>query len=402
MTELRFLVLEDHAFQCELAVRSLHRIGFCHVLRAADGCEALSLLHRHGAVDIAICDLRLVGMDGLMFLRKAREAGLVRTVLIVSDLEPDLRRAVERILVQQGLQLLGSIEKPIKFRSLKRILDQQLALSESPLRSSPFHLAQPSEAEVKLGFNRQEFRASFQPKVQLRTGEVVGAEVFVRWMRDGGGVLSPSVFLPVIERCGLLNGMLAELLDQGLATQKLVQSRGLPFHLAFNLNASQMLEPELANTIRLGLQRYDLSAHGLTFEMAEDSLITVSAASIENMVRLRMMGCGLSMEDFEGGHSSLGRFCHMPFSELKLDAGLIRNMVQENRDRTVISSTLKLARDLHMSVVAKGVETEEQLNCVTAMGCEIGQGYYFARPMNSVELVAWLSARACRSAGKLE
>ncbi|CRL51643.1 EAL domain-containing response regulator [Pseudomonas sp. URMO17WK12:I11] len=390
MSELRFLVLEDHAFQCELAVRALQRIGFCHVMRAADGGEALSLLHRHGAVDVALCDLRMIGMDGLMFLRKAREAGLVRAVVIVSDLEPGLRRVVERILVLQGLQLLGSIEKPIRFRPLKRLLDKYLALSGASIRHSPLHLAQPSEAEVRLGFERQEFRASFQPKVQLQTGESVGAEVFVRWVRDGGSVLAPSVFLPVIERCGLLDAMFAELLDQGLATQKLVQSRGRHFHLAFNLNASQMLDPELANTIRLGLQRHELSAHGLTFEMTESSLITASTASLENMVRFRMMGCGLSVEDFGVAFSSPGRLCHMPFSEIKLDAGLTRNMVQENRYRAVINSTLKLARDLDMSVVAKGIETEEQLNCLRAMGCEIGQGYYFARPMSSVELVAWL------------
>lgn len=390
MSELRFLVLEDHAFQCGVAVRALQRIGFLQVLRAADGSEALSLLCRHGAVDIALCDLRMIGMDGLMFLRKAGEAGLVRAVVIVSDLEPDLRRVVERILVLHGLQLLGSVEKPLRLGPLKRILDQYHELSKSFVGHSPLHLAQPSEAEVRLGFERQEFRAYFQPKVQLQTGESIGAEVFVRWVRDGGSVLAPSVFLPVLERCGLLDAMFAELLHQGLAAQRLVQSRGCHFHLAFNLDISQMHDPELANTIRLGLQRHELSAHGLIFEMAERALVKASAASLENMVRLRMMGCGLSIDDFGIGYSSLGRLCQMPFSEIKLDAGLVRNMVQEDRYRTVISSTLKLARDLDMSVVAKGIETEEQLNCISAMGCDIGQGYYFARPLSSVELMVWL------------
>jgi EAL domain-containing protein (putative c-di-GMP-specific phosphodiesterase class I) len=105
------------------------------------------------------------------------------------------------------------------------------------------------------------------------------------------------------------------------------------------------------------------------------------------------MGCSLSIDDFGVGYSSLERLCQMPFNEIKLDAGFIRNMMRQARYRAVIHNTLNLARDLEMTVVAEGIETESQLHSLELMGCDIGQGYYYARPMNSVDFMGWLFER---------
>ncbi|WP_371365425.1 EAL domain-containing protein [Pseudomonas sp. QL9] len=390
MTELRFLVLEDHAFQRVVTVRALQQIGYWDVLQASDGVEALAQLRAGGAVDVALCDLRMIGMDGLMFLRKAGEEGLVRAVVIVSELAPDLLEVVERILLLQGFQLLGSIEKPLRLARLRAVLEGYQSCAKSVDEMVLDRLRRPSLEEILVGLRRQEFRAYFQPKVHLESGESNGAEVLVRWVRDDGSVLSPGAFLPLIARNGLLDVMFAGLLDQGLAMLRLIRSNGRCFRMAFNLDASQMADHGLVSCIRAALERHGLSASGLMFELTEAALIEVPAASLENMVRLRMMGCGLSIDDFGIGYSSLERLCRMPFTEIKLDAGFIRNMVQHDRCRVVVSSALKLAHDLNMAVVAEGIESEEQLNCLKAMGCDVGQGYYYARPMSCVDLMAWL------------
>lgn len=390
MSELRFLVLEDHAFQRAVVVGTLHRIGHRKVLEAADGHEALGLLRMHGPVDIALCDMRMMGMDGLMFLRKAGEAGLVRAVVIISELAPDLRRAVERILVLQDFRLLGSIEKPLEPQVLEKILRQYQAGPEQLVGGSSLQTLQPSEQDIRRGFQRQEFRAYFQPKMSLESGECLGAEVLGRWVRSDGGVLSPREFMPVIERCGLLDALFAELLEQGLGMQGMIQGCGGSFRLSFNLDGSQLVDQRLFDHLRLALQRHSLPATGLTMGLTENALMQASAASLENMVRLRMMGCGLAIDDFGVGYSSLERLCQMPFNEIKLDASFIRNMMQQPRYRAVIRSTLKLARELEMSVIAEGIDSEALLNCVKHIGCDIGQGYYYARPMNSAELMGWL------------
>ncbi|EIM18904.1 EAL domain-containing protein [Pseudomonas chlororaphis] len=393
MSELRFLVLEDHGFQRAVAVKALHKIGHHQVLEASDGHEALLQLRAHGAVDIALCDIRMMGMDGLMFLRKACEARLVHAVVIVSELAPDLRRVVERILALQHFQLLGSIEKPLQTQVLEKILSRYQVCQDQYRGRPAGNAFAPSEQDVRQGLRRREFCAYFQPKLSLDSGECVGAEVLVRWVKRDGSVLSPAEFLPVIERCGLFEALFVDLLDQGLSLQRMIQDYGRSLRLAFNLEASQLEDDHLVDLIRQALQHHELPASGLMLELTEGALVRAPAASLENMVRLRMMGCGLSIDDFGVGYSSLERLCQMPFNEIKLDAGFIRNMMQQPRYRIVIRSMLKLARELEMTVVAEGIETEVQLNCLKQMGCDVGQGYYYARPMSGVDLMTWLFGR---------
>ncbi|MBU4634020.1 EAL domain-containing response regulator [Pseudomonas chlororaphis] len=390
MSELRFLVLEDHGFQRAVVVKALHRIGHYQVLEASDGHEALQQLETQGAVDIALCDLRMMGMDGLKFLRKACEARLVRAVVIVSELAPDLRQAVEQIVALQSFQLLGSIEKPLVTQVLEKILSRYQAEQDRYLSWSTRTVPALLEQDVRQALRRQEFCAYYQPKVCLESGECIGAEVLVRWEKHDGRVLLPAEFLPVIERCSLFEVLFSQLLDQGLSLQRMIQSHGRSFRLAFNLEASQLEDERLADFIRHALQRYELPASGLMLELTEGALVKVPVVSLENMVRLRMMGCSLAIDDFGVGYSSLERLCQMPFNEIKLDIGFTRNMMQQRRYWIVIRSVLKLARELEMNVVAEGIETEAQLNCLKRLGCNVGQGYYYARPMRGVDLMVWL------------
>nr|WP_253219495.1 EAL domain-containing response regulator [Pseudomonas chlororaphis] len=390
---MRFLVLEDHAFQRAVAVKVLHRAGYHEVLEAADGQEALVLLRERGAVDIALCDMRMMGMDGLAFLRGAGEAGLVRAVVILSELAPELRRTVDQILRMQSFRLLGSIEKPLDPHVLEKILKQyrgQCGGDDSSV------IQTPSDQEVRLGLDRREFRAYYQPKICLERSECVGAEVLVRWVRSNTCMLSPVEFLQVVERCNLYDELFADLLDQGLSMQRRVQGYRRDFHLALNFNVSQLASPGLIQVIQGALRRHELSASGLILELDEGAMAKVPDTSLETMVRLRMLGCGLSINDFGVGYSSLERLRQMPFNEIKLDAGFVHNMMQQPRYRTVIRDTLILARELKMKVVAEGIESEAQLSCLTQLGCDVGQGYYYARPMGGLDLMKWLFGRGAK------
>jgi EAL domain-containing protein (putative c-di-GMP-specific phosphodiesterase class I) len=131
----------------------------------------------------------------------------------------------------------------------------------------------------------------------------------------------------------------------------------------------------------------------LTFELTESGLLEAPATSLESLVRLRMMGCRLSIDDFGAGFSSLQRLCQLPFNEIKLDAEFVRTLEHEPRCRAVISSTLALGEALGMSVVIEGIETEAQRQQLLALGCTQGQGYWYARPMSSEDLLQWLPLR---------
>ena len=391
-SSLRILILEDDSFQRAVAVRMFRSLGCHEVFEAADGSQALALLQQVGAVDIAVCDLQMEGMDGLAFLRRAGQSGCIRSVLLSSALSADLRRAAQQVIALLGLQLLGDVGKPLPAKELQALLDKYRG---SCIRAtSPDAVVQPAcEDEVRQALALQQLQAWYQPKFNLRSGEVCGVEVLCRWMHPSKGVLPPALFIPVLERCGLMDELLFAQLDQALSLQEQARIQGYPLNMAFNLQTSQLANSQLTYTLKGILARHGTPGSRLTFELTENGLLQAPAASLENLVRLRMMGCRLSLDDFGAGFSSLQRLCQLPFNEIKLDGEFVRNLEHEPRCAAVIASTLALGNSLGMAVVVEGIETGDQLQRLLAMGCIEGQGYWFARPMSGQGLLHWLQQR---------
>ncbi|MFJ2280759.1 EAL domain-containing protein [Pseudomonas sp. NPDC087803] len=389
---LRILVLEDHPFQRSVAVSMLQSLGCHQVFEASDGAQALALLDEVGTVDIALCDLQMEGMDGLEFLQRVGASGQVRSVIICSSLSADLRRAVHQMVTLLGLELLGDVGKPLHAQVLAGLLDKFVHRPvEAPSPSGAVVLA--SEAAVRQALVDQQLHAWYQPKFNLHTGEVCGVEVLCRWLHPTRGIIAPGQFMPVLERCGLLDSLLFCQLEQALNLHKRAKAQGFALNMAFNLQTVQLANPELANTLKATLARHAVAGSSLTFELTESGLLEAPATSLESLVRLRMMGCRLSIDDFGAGFSSLQRLCQLPFNEIKLDADFIRNLAHEPRCRAAIASTLALGETLGMSVVIEGIETDAQRRELLALGCAQGQGYWYARPMAGADLLHWLQRR---------
>lgn len=388
---LRVLVLEDHPFQRAVAVSMLRKLGCSEVYEAADGVQALAVLQQVGGVDIALCDLCMEGMDGLEFLQQVGHSGLVGSVIISSSLSADVRRTVQQIVSLLGLEMLGDVGKPLQANTLETLLKKHSnGPGVAPPKAARVRLA--SDEEVRWALNEQQLQAWYQPKVDMNTDDVSGVEVLTRWVHPLRGILSPAVFMPVLERCGLLDTLLFMQMNQALSLQRLAKNTGLALDLSFNLHASQLTNSNLTAVIKGILSLHQAAPASLTFELTESGLLEAPATSLETLVRLRMMGCKLSIDDFGAGFSSLQRLCQLPFNEIKLDGEFIRTLLHEPRCQAIVSSTLALGETLGMSVVVEGIETEEQREALLAMGCTQGQGYLFARPMNDVDLLRWLPA----------
>ncbi|UNM22699.1 EAL domain-containing response regulator [Pseudomonas sp. ArH3a] len=386
---LRVLVLEDHLFQRSVAVSLLRQLGCHEVLEASNGAEALAILAATGPVDVALCDLQMEGMDGVEFIQRAGGSGQLGAIIIGSGLPCDVRRAVGQMGQSLGLRMLGEVGKPLQAEALGPLLTA--CLNPLPVELSPLaSTGVASEASVRRGLLDQQLEGWYQPKFDLRTGEALGAEVLVRWNHPIKGVLSPAVFLPTVERCGLLDELLFTLMHQALTLQWQARSQGVSLNVAFNLHASQLSNPQLTSQVKQILAQYQTPGCSVTFELTESGLLEVPAVCLENLVRLRMMGCQLSIDDFGAGFSSLQRLCQLPFNEIKLDAEFVRGLAHEPRCSAVISSTLALGHTLGMAVVVEGIETAEQQQALVELGCTQGQGYWHARPMPGADLLRWL------------
>ncbi|SFB39557.1 EAL domain, c-di-GMP-specific phosphodiesterase class I (or its enzymatically inactive variant) [Pseudomonas simiae] len=394
---LRVLVLEGQLFQQIVTVNLLKELGCQEVFSASNGDQALETLQRVGPVDIVVCDLRMEGIDGLEFLHRVARAGLVGTVILSSTLAKDMREAARQLVKLLGLPLLGDLEKPLRGEALSELLLKHLSDPRiGPTSFKSLEVAQTSE--VRSAMSRQQMETYFQPKVNLLNGDVIGVEALTRWNHPTQGVVLPAVFMPAIESCGLLNELLFSQIKHGMALAREASNRGYVLNIAFNLEPVQLSNPELVSIIRGILCSFGLPASILTFELTESGLLEASATCLESLLRLRMMGCRLSIDDFGVGFSSLQRLCQLPFNEIKLDREFLRGLGHDPRSTAVIKCTLELGRALGMSVVIEGIEKQEQYQQLLELGCVQGQGYFFARPMTGQSFLTWLEKRA--STGK--
>ncbi len=385
------LVLEGQSFQRGTLVKALQYLGVNDILQASDSEQAMVQISRVGGVDIVLCDLSHSAINGLEFLTRVGEGGLARAVALCSDLRPELRRAVEQMTCLSGMQMLGVLSKPTQLYALQEILNRYtrrwLAAEAEPV--PPARL--PSEEDVRRGLAQGEFKAWFQPKFDLKTAELAGAEALVRWQHPVKGLLLPKDFLAAVLAYDLIDEMLRQLLEQGMALLHALHDAGLRLELAFNLHASQLARNDLIDHIDRLLGVHGFPGATLLFEVAENGLLDVPRTTRENLIRLRMMGCGLSIDDFGMGFSSLTLLCQLPFNQLKLDGQLVRS-IDDPRTHAMVSSTVALARALNMSLVIEGVGSRAIRDGLVAMGCSFGQGFHLARPMEAGRLLRWLQA----------
>ncbi|UXY53475.1 EAL domain-containing response regulator [Pseudomonas tohonis] len=389
MKNISILVLEDEPFQRLLAIAALERMGLARIHGAEDGDQALAMLQACGGVDIVLCDLRMAGMDGLAFLRHASQRGLLRAVMLASAVEPVLRQATISMIRCLGVEFLGDLGKPFDIDRATHLL-RGFAPEQEQLPAAPEVIELPSLAEIAEGFERDEFEAWFQPKVDMRDGALRGAEMLARWRHPQHGFLSPAQFLPQMEASGLVDRLFWRLLDQGLAVQQQLAQEGRQVELAINIQPIQLGDRQMVERVARRLMDSGLPGEGLTFEVTETGLLRAPATSLENLVRLRLMGCGLAMDDFGAGYSSLDRLCALPFTQIKLDASFIRKLQSQPRCGAVIRSSVTLAEAMGISLVVEGVETLEQKTRLLELGCVQAQGYYFARPMEGSAFRRWI------------
>lgn len=387
MNSTKILILEDHPMTRQMLVLALQGLGYTNIHTADCGKQAFALLKHEGHFDVLICDIQMPGIDGLTFLREAAEIGYIAALIISSAIAPDLRLAIQQLARLTGYQVLGDLGKPFTRDELKVLMLRYCP--SAPYQVPPTIDELPSATEIQNGLNDGEFIPFYQPKLNLQTLEVIGMEVLVRWQHPLHGLISPGLFLGAMRHFGFLNVMTQTIARQALSFLREQQLIG-ELRLSINVETEQLARPDLLEAVRQNLDAERVPAQSLILEITESGLMQAPITSIENLVRLRLLGCGVSIDDFGAGFSSLQRVCEMPCSELKLDMSFIRSMTHNPRSLAAVDSLLRLSDNLGIQLVAEGIETHEQLTLLQRLGCQIGQGYVFARPLPGPEFMDWL------------
>jgi len=258
---------------------------------------------------------------------------------------------------------------------------------------SPYRLALASE--LRRTVERRELLVEYQPKADLATGAIVGAEALARWHHPRDGFVSPDVFVAVAEHTGLIRALTEHVLDVAIAQCRAWHDQGHGhLRVAVNLSTRNLLDDQLPEIVAELLRRHHLPASALTLELTEGTIMADTARTVGILNRLASMGVSLSVDDFGTGYSSLAYLKRLPVDELKIDRSFVRSMTRDESDEAIVRSTIDLARSLGLAVVAEGVEDEQTWRLLRSLGCDRAQGYFLGRPMTASRFSAWLDERA--------
>jgi diguanylate cyclase (GGDEF)-like protein/PAS domain S-box-containing protein len=244
---------------------------------------------------------------------------------------------------------------------------------------------QSIEGDLGFALERDEFVMHYQPKIDLKTGEITGLEALVRWQHPERGLVGPLQFISVAEECGLMLPIGKWVLRESCRQAKAWQDVGLPIvEMAVNVSSVEFRSDNFLEGISTILRETGLEPRYLELELTESVLMQHAEFSVPLLQKLKAMGVRLAVDDFGTGYSSLSYLRQFPIDTLKVDQSFIHEINAETDEATIISAVINMGRPKHR-VIAEGVETAEQLAFLRAHGCDEGQGYYFGRPMPAAE-----------------
>jgi EAL domain-containing protein (putative c-di-GMP-specific phosphodiesterase class I) len=245
--------------------------------------------------------------------------------------------------------------------------------------------------ELHEAIQTRELIMHFQPKVSLATGRVEGLEALVRWPHPRLGMLPPGTFIELAESAGLMPALTSLALDAALFECESWLAGGLEVSVAVNLSAESLRDDRIVHEVKALLEQHDLPGRLLQLELTEDSLVSDPVSARRVLGQLRDLGVSIAIDDFGTGYSSLSHIKDLPIDELKIDRSFVAGLGSGTAEIAIIRSTIQLAHDLGLRVVAEGVETSAVIGHLAELGCDLVQGYLLGRPVPARELLPALT-----------
>jgi len=386
---LSILLVDDDDFLLGLMSSSLKGFGVRCVATASNGAQVLSMLESGEQFDVILSDLNMPEMDGIELMRHLADRRYLGGVILLTGEHPKILQTAYSLAQAHNLRLLGVLQKPLARDEILQMLN------DFAVDTGVFNVInrgpEISVQELREGIAKGQIIPHFQPRVEIATHRVVGVETLARWQHPDKGLIMPGAFIPLAERHGLIlelsEAMLLSTIKQGAAWL----ADGLDLKLAINVTAEDMEDISIPDRLADIAQTYELPMSNLVLELTESQLMEKLNLTLDTLIRLRLKGITLAVDDFGTGYSNLGQIKRAPFSELKIDRQFVSEGVRDEEGRAILEASILMGGKLGLTVVAEGVETDEEWALVQALGAHEVQGYLIARPMPAELVPAWIS-----------
>ncbi|SDX64665.1 putative bifunctional diguanylate cyclase/phosphodiesterase [Marinobacter mobilis] len=246
------------------------------------------------------------------------------------------------------------------------------------------------EKDLAGALDKAQFHLVYQPQISLENGRIIGAEALLRWEHPERGLVPPDLFIPLAELSGSIVDIGRWVLDQACHQAAQWASEGMPMRIAVNLSAVQLRQHDIVETVLETLERHQLPANRLELEVTETTVMTNLEDAIAKLHRFKRKGIQIAVDDFGTGYSSLTYLKRMPVQHLKIDKQFVRDLLINEEDTRIANTIIDLGKSLNLSVIAEGVETPEQEHYLRQRGCQLAQGYFFSKPLQSQEFESFV------------
>lgn len=406
MTGIRLLILDDDE-SVGNTLKSIAELCGAEVLYTQCPTEFFGSVSDFRPTHIAI-DLAMPEMDGVQVMNLLAEQSCTARIIISSGQGSRVVEAAGRSASFHGLNVVGTLQKPFTVDQVRELLSTNGdAQPQTNVFESPSLVETTvSENAIIHALREREFHVVFQPKVDCETSLLAGFEALARWIHPKLGFVSPETFIGLAEKSGHIDELTKQLVDEALEwfagfNQQLIGSRAMrttcsdwkTITLSLNISAKTLPNAELFDWMMTRCMQLQIDPSRIVLELTETSAADDLVASMEILTRLRLKGFQLSIDDFGTGYSSMLQLVRMPFSEIKIDRSFVMTASVNEEYRTVIRSIIYLGHSLGLTCTAEGLEDAQTLEFLRDLGCDLAQGYYFARPMPASEIGGWMNGK---------
>lgn len=387
------LIVDDDPVYAALAEDLLLDAGFRNVEMASDGSLALSRLDAGlRQPDLMLCDLNMPGEDGVTVIRGLCERTYKGAIIIVSGEARPVIDSVVRLAKMQGLNIIGSICKPLRMDDLAAVLDAQPAIP-APVASRKPDMPEATRSLLDEAIDRGRLHPFFQPKVSFETGLITGAEALARIETPTTPHASPASFVELAERSNRIDALTFAMCSAVARQCASWIADGVLLPCSVNISPLSLDRVDFPDALAGVIERAGLPCSLFTLEVTETRFVEYGPRALDVMTRLRIKGFGLSVDDFGTGYSNIDRLQMFPFTELKIDQSFTRKALEEPFARACVETSVRLAKELGLKIVAEGVETTQMWDFLKGLGIDEAQGYLLSKPLPPTEFRSLLIGR---------
>jgi len=380
----RILVVDDSATMRDMLMQYLQS-GDYAVSTTASRTEALEILKTE-RYDVIVSDLDMPDMEGFSLIQAISELDWDPGLIIVSHEDVRALHSARELAMAYSINLLGTLTKPIDKGLLLSTLNDVASSRQGSQTGSETVLI---ESEFMRGLMTDGLAPVFQPKMDLKTNKIAGAEVFARWRAPGGGLLGAGAVIRIAKEKGYMDVLTYRMLELALEQQGKWKRQGQDVKLSINVSSENLRKEDFADVVSGLAEQFEVDPAMVKLELSESDFLVAERIPLKVLSQLKERGFGLSLDDFGTGFASLMRLGSIPFNELIVDREFVGRAKEDKVARTIFEAAVDLAHKLGLTCTCEGIEDEDHLAMVRDAGADVAQGYMIGKPMSHEEFLIW-------------